>query len=123
MTMPTVKGPVSTNVTQRFVPQTNDAATSASDLDPASVVPNARLLNFALQVVVPGNVRAVLHIPCPPSLHSSPVAAGATVGDGSHAPCVVLDAVRILAGAVALTADGVHVWVEVGAGTHTFAWC
>ena len=83
--MPTVKGPVHANVSQAFGV-------------------SRELTHFKLQVVVPGNVAATMHVP--------------RKDDG--APCVLLNGRETRA---FVSDHGAHVFVEVQSGTHTAEWC
>ena len=85
LVMPTIKGPVHSNITQWF----GDGG---------------ELKHFRLQALVPGNAKAVLHVPAPPDRTS----------------CVLLNGHRMLE---VPSAHGTHLAVEVHSGAHVMQWC
>ena len=138
-TQPTIRGPITANVTQTFatrqrgVPSTVGAsrahgtALSAASLGNVSTGgQTAVLTGFTMVVSIPGNTIGRLHIPIPAHAHAHAALPADFHGAASaEAPlrlpgCVKLNG-REVGGHV--TEQGAHAWVEVGSGVHTVAMC
>jgi hypothetical protein len=100
MTIPTIKGPVNTRVTQSFAA-------------------GGGLAHFRLRAAVPGNVEAVLHVPRPRG--GSALRPGCVVLDGLEQEVRGGNATAVAHGVVYV--QGAYVAVKVAGGVHTLEWC
>jgi hypothetical protein len=138
--MPTLKGPVVTKVTQTFSDGNNvnssTAPTATANTDgTSSTWGGGDVVQFKLDVTIPGNVVATLHIPRPPhrpartvlSLHSTggeERTVRASVHDEeetlTHPNCVLFDGIPVEG---MVSAQGAHLSVQAKGGAHSLEWC
>jgi len=103
-TQPTIRGPIVTQVTQALTSESSGGGGGGGVIVAA----------FRMVVSIPGNVVARLHVP-------SPVVALAASNAGARSKgCVRLNGVETIA---TRTRQQSHLWVEVGAGTHSVERC